>query len=237
MAQIRTLIDQSNEPAQREQLQILLRAAEGKLSVFQTEIDDMFRFPEKLGIIQVVGNRSIATYREYRANISEGVDKEINFIIDSFFKGTSGIKDGFRELIKVGLNTILGQETIGEWEQQWFTVVPDNNALVRADVKCWRWNFTSEGVISKCKNAFAFIIVKSIVDHRKLTVDELVYFLSESVGGNIEQLEKYIEQLQRLWKLLEQLTPEQVAAVYGEALPTRPAPALGAVTPSLPNGG
>ncbi len=228
MAQIRTMIDQSNEAMQREQLQVLLVAAEGKLAEFRGDIDDMFRFPERLGIIQIVGNRSVASYEEYRVNITEGVDPQLNVVIDSFFKGASGIKDGFRELIKVGLNTILGNETIGVWEQQWFTVVPDNFALVRADVKCWRWNFSSEGVISKCKNAFAFLIVKSIVDHRKLTIDELLYFLSESVGGDIEKLEKYLEQLKRLWKVLEDLSPEQVAAIYGETvqsqLPAAPVP-------------
>ncbi len=227
MAQIRALIDQSNEPKAREQLQILLVAAEGKLAKYQAEIDDMFRFPEKLGIVQIVGTRAIASYNEYRADITEGVDEQINFVIDSFFKGAGGIKDGFRALIKVGLNTILGNQTIGQWEQQWFTVVPDNNALVRVDVKCWRWNFSSQGVISTTKNVFAFTIVKSVVDHRKLTLDELVYFLSESVGGDIEQVEAYIAQLKRLWNLLEGMTPERVAAMYGEAtsLPAAPVPA------------
>ena len=226
MAQIRALIDQSNESAAREQLQVLLVAAEGKLTEYKSEIDDMFRFPEKLGIVQIVGNRSVASYNEYRANITEGVDEQINSIIDSFFSGAGGIKDGFRSLIKVGLNTILGNQTIGQWEQQWFTVVPDNNALVRVDVKCWRWNFTSEGVISRCKNVFAFLIVKSIVDHRKLTLDELVYFLSESVGGDIEKVETYIEQLRRLWKLLEDKDPAQIAAMYGEPVARGPEPAV-----------
>jgi hypothetical protein len=220
MAQIRQMIDQSNEAQTREQLEFLLSAARGRVNSFENELNLMFLNPEAQGKIQIVGTRALTYVKEYRANITAGVDKEILAIIDEFFTGTSdGVKNGFQNLIKIGLKSILGTETAGEWLQEMFVVLPENLAFVRVDIKVWRYNFSSEGIISKAKNAFAFIFSKSIVDHRKLTEDELIFFIAQMVGNDIEKVKAFLADLKELWKLIgdkepNRLGPNHVTKVF-----------------------
>lgn len=215
MAQIRELLDQSQEQQTREQLDFLLVAAKAKLNVFQSEIDDIYRFPEKQQGIQVVGARAVASYREYRADVSQGVDSKVSELIDKFFSGTEeGIKNGFIDVIKVGLNTILGNESAGEQEQHFFCVVPNGLVITRMDVKCWRYNYTSTGVIGKIKNAFCFYTSLATVNLKSLTPEEIVFFYQQLIGPDIDKIKAFLEKLNELYHFLEPKSPEEVHAMH-----------------------
>ena len=43
----------------------------------------------------------------------------------------------------------------------------------------YKYNFANEGVISTHKNILAYILCISVVDHRDVTLDELIYLASE----------------------------------------------------------
>ena len=215
MAQIRDMIDQEQEAKLKEQLEFLLAAAKGKLALYQQQIDEMFLNPEAVGKIQIVGHRAILTYSEYRADISKSVDDQLKGVIDTFLTGTpDGAKAGVSTLVKLGLETILGSDQIGESEQCFYAVVPEHLAFIRLDVKAWRYNFSNTGVIGTAKNAFCFFISKSVVDHTKLTSDELIFFVSSLVGDNIQEVSGYLEELRSLWALVEGKSPNEVAESY-----------------------
>jgi hypothetical protein len=219
MTQIRTLLSQSTELAAKEQLEFLLTAAKAKLLNFENEINDMYRYPEKLANIQIFGDRSVASYKEYRANISVGVDAAIGSIIDDFFGATTeSIKSGFVTLIKKGLSTILGNETAGESEQHFFAVVPNGLVITRLDVKVWRYNYSSDGIIAKVKNAFCFYTSLATVDNTKLSKTELVFFIQQIVGNDIAKVKDFIEKLTELWDYLEHKSVEETHETHIEQM-------------------
>lgn len=54
-------------------------------------------------------------------------------------------------------------------------------------------------------------MAKSIVDHTKVTIDELVYMVTEMIGSDkIEEAEAFVNQLKKVWKLPEDKNPKEV---------------------------
>jgi hypothetical protein len=216
MAALRSLlVDEKADARAKEQLRFLMASAQGKLKSYKQDLENMFLNPEAVGKIQIIGKRAFKYYEEYRANVSEGVGPQIKEMVNNFFKGTKdGVKEGFQNLVHAGLSTILGERAAGEKETQLFFIVPENNAFIRVDVKCWRYNFSSTGVISNCENAFCFVFCKSIIDHTTLTVDEMVYLLSEMVDGDLKKVQPLIEELSAVWEAVQKKTLRSVANSY-----------------------
>lgn len=75
----------------------------------------------------------------------------------------------------------------------------------------YKYNFTNEGVISTHKNILAYILCISVVDHRDVTVDELIYLASEFAGdgdvGANSGYQTYLESLMKTWNALNSIDP------------------------------
>ena len=75
----------------------------------------------------------------------------------------------------------------------------------------YKYNFTNKGVISNAKNILAYIMCISVVDHRDVTVDELIYLASEFAGdgavGPSSGFEKYLEMIMKTWNALRAIDP------------------------------
>ncbi len=109
----------------------------------------------------------------------------------------------------------MGNTSFGEQEEKMFFVFPENYAIVRVDVKCYKYQFSSKGIIANSQNVFCYTMCKSIVDHTKLTIDELLYMVTEMAGAeNIEKIEAFIIQLKNIWKMLENTSSTQVMNNY-----------------------
>lgn len=78
----------------------------------------------------------------------------------------------------------------------------------------YKYNFINEGVIANHKNILAYILCISVVDHRDVTVDELVYLASEFAGdGDIgvnSGYTTYLESLMKTWNALSSLEPPEL---------------------------
>lgn len=54
-------------------------------------------------------------------------------------------------------------------------------------------------------------MAKSIVDHTKVTIDELLYMVTDMIGAdNLEEVEAFVKQLKQVWSLLENKIPNDV---------------------------
>ncbi len=54
-------------------------------------------------------------------------------------------------------------------------------------------------------------MAKSIVDHTKVTIDELLYMVTDMIGAdNLEEVEAFVKQLKQVWSLLENKIPNNV---------------------------
>jgi len=212
MAKLHELLDQSNEAAIKEQLEFLINAATGKLDAQKEKLEKIFLNPLSEEKIRVIPDTMIRWYDEYRCNVKTGASAAIDQVVDSFFTGEQGLKDGFKGLVKAGLSTVLGNESAGEYQQNIYVVGMEHNAIIRVDVSSWRYNYTSDGIIGHVKDVFCCTFCKSVVDHKKVRLDTLVYLISEQAGDDFDKLEGYITQLKKIWALLEPQSPNAVAA-------------------------
>jgi hypothetical protein len=225
MAQLRAMIDQSQEAATKEQLQFLVSAARGKLEEMQQRMERVFLNPASEEKIRVIPDTEIRWYEEYRCNVKSGASDELNKIVDSFFEGEKGLKPGFNTLIKSVLGTVLGNEAAGEQMKNLYVVSMEHNAVIRVDICTWRYNYTSDGIIGHVKDAFATTFCKSVVDHTKVHLDTLVYLISQQAGDELDQVKPYIAKLKEIWKLLEK-SPANEVAERVQPLLRRPLPRL-----------
>ncbi|AHM72231.1 hypothetical protein [Yersinia hibernica] len=210
MAKIRELLDQSDEAAIKEQLQFLVSAAQGKLNEQKEKLEKIFLNPSSEEKIRVIPDTEIRWYDEYRCNVKSGASDAINKVVDTFFTGEKGLIDGFKQLVKTSLSSILGDEQVGEKQQNIYLIVIEHNAIIRVDISTWRYNYSSEGIIAHVKDVFCCTFCKSVVDHTKVRLDTLIYLISEQSGDDFDTLEAYITKLKKIWGLLEAETPQHV---------------------------
>jgi hypothetical protein len=211
MSKIREMLDQSSEAQTKEQLQFLINAAQGKLDAQKERLERIFLNPSEEEKIRVIPDTEIKWYDEYRCNVKSGASNAIDQVVDSFFSGEKGLVDGFKALVKAGLGTILGNESAGEYQENIYVVGMEHNAIIRVDISSWRYNYSSEGIIGHVKDVMCCTFCKSVVDHTKVRLDTLVYLISEQAGDDFDKLSGYIENLKKIWSLLQCQQPHQVA--------------------------
>lgn len=198
--------DDSSKQKMKEQLDFLVKAVDSKLDTYQAQLDQGFSDPASIQKRQVPGIRAMRWSREYHVDVSKRGNDAISGAIDQFFgaaKDGANVKDsvmeGFKSVVKAGLDVFLGNNEAGEQEDQKFFVFMQHNALVRIDVKMWRYNFSGKGVMSDHENVFGSIICLSVVDHMALKLDEMVFLLSEYAGDDTSEVEMYVDRLISLW--------------------------------------
>lgn len=227
MAKISKLIDDitgetEDEQRMREQFTFLQKMAEAKSETFETELKMMLS-SETISKVEIVGKRAFRYYNSQHVNISENCDDAITGAIDDFFQGKDGVKDGFQKIVKQGISGLIGNKSIGEKVEHMFFVYPENNAIVRVDVKAYKYTFSKKGILAKdVENVFVYTMAKSIVDHTTLSQDELLYMVTEMAGAenaDLAVVKQFIGELKECWKMLESSNamPEQILAQAEEA--------------------
>ena len=197
----------------KEQFSFLQKMAQAKCEQFEAELKSMFT-SGGTSECEVVGNRAIAYYKCQHVDIKAGCGTAIREAINMFFSGGDDVKNGFQKIVETALDTLIGNTSMGEHEEKMFFVYPENFAIVRVDVKCYKYCFSSSGVIAKSENVFCYTMAKSIVDHTKLTIDELLYMVVEMIGAEkIDEVEAFIKQLKSIWKMLEDKSSDEVMKI------------------------
>jgi hypothetical protein len=82
----------------------------------------------------------------------------------------------------------------------------ENNAIIRVDIRMWKQYFLKGGMFPESENILVFYTAKSIVDHTKLTIDELVYYMTEMAGPNatLKTVIDFVKEIKLLWGQLEE---------------------------------
>lgn len=203
----------------KERFTFLQKMAETKSETFKNELKLMLS-SDTIGQIEITGRRAIAYYDSQHVNISSKADESIGEAIDDFFTGSAGVKSGFQKIVKQALSGLIGNRSMGATEKHMFFVYPENFAIVRVDVKCYKYSFSKSGLLAKdVENVFIYTMAKSIVDHHTLSVDELLYLVTSMVGKeNLDEVKDFITELKSVWAMLESSdkTPQQVLAAAKE---------------------
>ncbi|KAI0347124.1 hypothetical protein BDW22DRAFT_1351492 [Trametopsis cervina] len=233
-------LDDSAEKEEKvkEQLEIMMKLADARLDNFQTELEMMFVNPTSAMKRSIPGKRAIRFERSVRVDCGSEGSPGVSEAVDSFFNvgqgGKQSILDGFKSIVNVALKAALGDTTAGEAYDKKFFVCIHHNAIVRVDFYSYRYNFANEGLVSTHKNVFAYMLCTSVVDHRVVTPDELVFLASEFAGDEVDgqhfevcphafmymqssgiflisaailHTQKYIHQLLAVWESLQNKGP------------------------------
>lgn len=177
----------------KERLELLLVAAKAKIRGYRDEINENFMNPAAVEKIQVPGIRAIRFIEQYhvasKSSFNTQVADHMSHAIDAFFsiggKDTDtkdAVKNGIQSLISGALDGFIGSTEAGETEQKIYIVVPENNAFIRADICLWKYHMSDSSIASNSDTAVAYVLCKSVIDHNKLTIDELIYMASDALA-------------------------------------------------------
>lgn len=183
----------ADEAKIKERLDLLLMAGKAKIRAYREEINEQFINPGAVDRVQIPGIRAIRYIEQYhvasKSGFNEQVSAHMERAIDAFFSiggkdqsTKQAVQTGVKSLISTGLSAFIGATEAGESEARTYVVVPENNAFIRADVYAWKYNFSDNALGANSDTATAYVLCKSVIDHNKLAIDELIYLVSESLA-------------------------------------------------------
>ena len=152
---------------------------------------------------------------KYSIKVSSATSEEVGKAISEVLKGD--FLSGVTDLITVGLNAMLGNESVGETEKQDFHVVFANNSLLRIDCMFYKYEFSSKGLIDKAQNIFCYYLQVGVLDLEKVDPQILLYELTKAVGeSSLPGASRHLKELNAFAKDLYSAINEMGRAAVGE---------------------
>lgn len=209
MAKIRKVLDDlTGQTEEREQAKkeaaLLVEQANMKLDVLETKLKDLFRNKELEGQIQIVGDRMGAFAREYRVNYEDGnISDAITSLVDQIMDiGSEKAQKIITKAITNALNSMFTNVVTSEEEKRIFMVLLEGVALVRYDIYVWRKSEADRGLFKHAESIVAITYARSVVDHSKVSEDELNDAIYRCLGKvSVQEVIEYKKSLMDLFKL------------------------------------
>lgn len=199
---VRELAGVAGKEEIHQRLDLLLIAAKGKIRAYRDEINEQFMNPALVDKTQIPGIRSMRFIEQYhvasKSSFNQQVSDHLTQAIDAFFSiggnqnTKEAIQNGVKALITTALDAFLGGTEAGESEEKFYVVVPENNAFIRTDIFVWKYHMAEKSLGDNSDSAVAYVMCKSVIDHTKVTLDELIYLVSEALTKR--PLTHFIEQ-------------------------------------------
>lgn len=189
----------------KEMLEIMGKAARLKIENYKKEMETKFyEEAEKKERFSIIG-RPIQYAAQYRVDARSGLSEEIEEAIKGLFHfDRHSLCGALQTMVIAALSDIFGTVQAGEQELEEFFIVPYFNAILRVDIRAWRYNFSAQGVVGTVQNAFSYIVSKSIINYDLLTEGELVYFVTEGLrDAPLSVVKDYIKELKEIWALVK----------------------------------
>jgi hypothetical protein len=192
MAKVKTLIDnltgqtEARDRAKKEVTQ-MVQQANAKLDAMESRLRDMFRNKELESQMEIVGDRMGAFSREYRVNYSDGnMSKAVDELVESIMGlGQGDTRSLITRIISNSLNAMFTSVTTTEEEKRIFIVLLEGVALVRYDFDVWKSAEADTALFEHCQSVVAITYARSVVDHTKVSEDELNDAINRYLGGNV----------------------------------------------------
>lgn len=178
----------------KQRLELMLVAAKAKIRGYRDEINESFMNPAMVDKIEIPGIRAIRFIEQYHvassSSFSTQVAGHMSAAINSFFSiggkdqdNKEAVRSGVQSLISGALDAFIGSTEAGESEEKIYVVVPENNAFIRADICVWKYHMSDQSMADNQDTAVAYVLCKSVIDHTKITLDELIYLASETLAS------------------------------------------------------
>ena len=114
-------------------------------------------------------------------------------------------------MVKSAISTLFADTTAGESSKTYYFVTMEHNVFVRVDVYIWKYYFSQKSIQDDVQQAFCYTFCKSIIDHKKVSLDTLIYLTSSYVGDDLPKIQSYVEQMRQLYQDLEPQSPRDAA--------------------------
>jgi hypothetical protein len=202
----------ADEKAQqaKERLELLKNSAQAHLQLAEDKIsEDLTGNSGGVHKLFIVPDTVMDFQQGYTVSASETIDAGLSSAIDQFFSGDT--KDGFKTVVKSGLSVLFADTSTGETSKTYYFVAMEHNAFIRVDVSVWKYYFSQKSIQDDVQQAFCYTFCKSIIDHKKVSEDTLIYLVSSYVGDDLAKVQEYINAIRKLYSALEPKSPLEVA--------------------------
>ena len=167
----------ANEERQRmeERIQILEKMVGSRLDTEHNLVINGER-----GDQEIHSGTVVEQFKQVNLKMSSEASPELESAIDDVFGGS--FLKGFGKLVGVGIKAVLGNEAMGEYESSSMLIVWNSNALLRCDLYCYRWNFSSQGVIDQVEGAVGILMVHRVIDITQTDPQVLTWAISRQAS-------------------------------------------------------
>ena len=170
-----TEADEAAKQKMQQRLEILEKMVNGRLQNEKTHILSGERNDQEIHTGTIV-----AIQKQINITQSEKESQKISDSIKDFFSGDW--MGGLEEIVELGAEAVLGNDTMGEYETSDMFVIWSSNALLRCDAYYYRWNFVAKGVIDEAEGVVGVLLVKRVVDLTKVDPQVLTWAISEQAN-------------------------------------------------------
>ena len=153
-------INEDTRRKMEERLHILEKMVLGHLDMQQHHI-----IAGERGDQQIHSGTVVQVFKQVNIVVQDQPSEDIEGAIDNFFKGS--FMSGFSKLVAMSIKAVLGNSSVGEYQSSSMLIVWTDNALLRCDTYCYRWNFSSAGVIEQVEGAVGVLMIQRVIDLTK----------------------------------------------------------------------
>lgn len=154
-----------------ERLQILERMADCRLENEMTKILSGERTDQDIDTGTIV---SIQKMVYIKTEI--GQSEVVKDVIHQLF--CSDRTEGLESVIELSAETVLGNDSAGEYESSDMFIIWSDNALLRCDTYYYRWNFVSKSVIKEVEGVTGCLLMKRVIDITKINPQVLTWAIT-----------------------------------------------------------
>ena len=204
---IRDEAKRANEDTRRkmeERLQILEKMVQGNLEKQQHHI-----IAGERGDQEIHSGTVVQAFKQVNVVMSEKGSTDLENAIDDFFQGS--YMSGFSKLVAMSVKAVLGNSSMGEYQSSSMLIVWTDNALLRCDTYCYRWNFSSAGVIEQVEGAVGVLMIQRVIDISRTDPQVLSWAITRQVRAcaderdEVEMIEKAMSVLKKVARFQQEM--------------------------------
>lgn len=172
-----------------ERLQILEKMVNGRLQVQLQHV-----LAGERGDQEIHSGTVVEEMKQVNIVISNQPATELQEAIDAFFSGE--VMTGLGKLVGLSVKAVLGNSSMGEYETSQMFIVWTDNALLRYDMYCYRWNFAVKGVIEETEGVVGVLLCKRVIDLTTTDPQVITWAISRqaSILGKTSEIKDMIEE-------------------------------------------
>ncbi|CAB3997423.1 Hypothetical predicted protein [Paramuricea clavata] len=154
-----------------ERLQILEKMIEQRLEIEKIAILNGEKNDQEIDTGTIVSLHKMVFIKTEKKE-SDDLKKVIHQLFSGDFIG------GLESIVGLGAESVLGNDSVGEYDSTDMFIVWSDNALLRCDTYYYRWNFVSKSVINEIEGVTGCLLMKRVIDITKTDPQVLTWAIT-----------------------------------------------------------